>query len=667
MTPNTNMDSVLSIPRIATIEVKHLAFVCAIGISLLFLPLLEASDGVVLKKPTIVTVGSTPVFLAKGTPISLLTKHSSSYVISVTLPDGSPLITEIPSSAFENRSDREPKTTTPDQAALSGAATIQQMKLQSFTAAASDAIASPPEESETGEAQIYPQFKFPEDVSNVSLPQARYTALTGTLQVSINKVLVPVVYSLPRENNHLAETASNLIFYGPYPGEKTKLDGNIIPNIVTRLGCSVFSFQFEGLGQQVSKLPYWCRDAGWFEAALRARDLLIQKYGLDRKKLILFGYSGGAGMVMNFAGAYPDQVEAVAAQAPNVVPSASLESKIKWLLVVNRGDTNRLVMKPFYEQLRSRKCNILYCETTPDRSRGHYHSPSSQTFDLIYSYLAGILDQRRQESEGVTDIAHLWPYAAPSVPLQRYAIAKTSDLQPEDLSSGAFDLLPSLAFAFNWSRVCPPEQNVTATASRVRLILNFPARPEPSGVILYYAAAAYSDIPREVEDINSLAEHGYVVVSSMTANPGDFVDAATSWLKSQDKLNGVHIHLIGNGTTGAEFIGQMAGRSDVSFKSVSLIDFDDSTFDSDCLEGVSSAAKECGMYGFYSYSDSEADTILCDWAADLVDGGARDRGCFNVCAKPADPPKVSETVRHMDVENDALAMVKTLIQRADAP
>jgi hypothetical protein len=73
------------------------------------------------------------------------------------------------------------------------------------------------------------------------------------------------------------------------------------------------------------------------------------------------------------------------------------------------------------------------------------------------------------------------------------------------------------------------------------------------------------------------------------------------------------------------------------------------------------------MYGFYSYSDSEADTILCDWAADLVDGGARDRGCFNVCAKPADPPKVSETVRHMDVENDALAMVKTLIQRADAP
>jgi pimeloyl-ACP methyl ester carboxylesterase len=543
----------------------------------------------------------------------------------------------------------------------------QQLTSQSPAAASHDAIASDPEESETAEAQIYPHFKFLENVSNASLPQARYTTLTGTLQLSINKVLVSVVYSLPRENNHLAETASNLIFYGPYPGEKTKLDGNIIPDIVTKLGCGVFSFQFEGLGEQVSNLPYWCPDAGWFEAALRARDLLIQKYGLDRKKLILFGYSGGAGMVMNFAGAYPDQVEAVAAQAPNVVPSASLESKIKWLLVVNRGDTNRLVMKPFYEQLRSRKCSILYCETTPDRSRGQYHAPSSQTFDLIYSYLAGILDQRRQVSEGVTDAAQLWPYAAPTAPLQRYAIAKTSDLQPEDLNSGSFDLLPSLAFAFNWSQVCPPQQNVISAANRGRLIVNFPARPEPSGVILYYAAADYSDIPREVEDINSLAEHGYLVVSSMTTNPEDFIDAATSWLKSQDKLKGVHIHLIGNGPTGAKFIGQMAGRSDVSFKSVSLIDFNDSTYNSDCLEGVFSAAKECGMYGFYSYSDSEADTIVCNWAEGLVDQGSRDRGCFNVCAKPADPPKDSEGVRHMNAENDALAMVKTLIHRADAP
>src|SRR6202000_820711 len=107
---------------------------------------------------------------------------------------------------------------------------------------------------------------------------------------------------------------------------------------------------------------------------------------------------------------------------------------------------NRAVMKPFYEQLRAEKCQALYCETTPDRNRGHYHAPSGETFDLIYSFVAGILDQRRLAGEEISDFAHLWPYAVPTSPLQRYAVIKTSDLTPDDLQEGRFDFLPSLAF-----------------------------------------------------------------------------------------------------------------------------------------------------------------------------------------------------------------------------
>jgi pimeloyl-ACP methyl ester carboxylesterase len=468
------------------------------------------------------------------------------------------------------------------------------------------------------------------------------------------------------EGPRLSPSASNLVFYGPYPNEKTKLTGNIVPSLVTNLGCTVFSFQLEGVGQAVSDAPYWYKEAGWFDAALTARDLLVKRFALQPRKLILMGYSAGGGMVMNFAGSYPDQIEAVAAQAPNVVPPFPPDSNIKWLLVVNRGDRNRSVMLPFYNRLRSSKSFALFCETTPDRNRGHYHSPSGQTFDLIYSFIAAVLDQRRLIEAGITDVGHLWPYVAPTSPLQRYAIVKTSDLQPEDLQGGRFDFLPSLAFTMNWSRVCPPEQSVISSSHRTRLSLNFPARPVPTGIVLYYDSPSYPDIPREVEDINSLAEHGYLVVSTMTVDPSEFVSAAFAWVRAQDNLKGLHIHLVANGVPGARFISKVVERNDISFRSVCVIDFDDSWSQADNLEGVNAAAKECGMYGFYSYSASESNSSLKNWADALVDRGALDRGCFNICSKPVETTAISESARHLQAEDQALSLIKTLIARADA-
>ena len=304
------------------------------------------------------------------------------------------------------------------------------------------------------ETQSYPKFAIPSDYSDSELPRARYTAKYGIFLININGVAVPVVYSLPMEGARLAPTASNLVFYGPYPGEKAQLKSNIVPDIVTKLGCAVFSFQFEGLGRAVTPTPYYS-EALWFDAALRARDIIVQQNQLEPRKLILFGYSGGAGMVMNFAGYDPDDIEAVAAQAPNLVPPFPHGNRVKWLMVVNRGDNNRSVMKPFYEKLHSDGSQALYCETTPARDRGHYHSPSKQTYDLIYNFIAGVIDQRKLSSDGANDVSRMWPYAAPVSPLQRYAIVKTVHLDPEDLGGGKFDLLPSLPFTISWSRVCP--------------------------------------------------------------------------------------------------------------------------------------------------------------------------------------------------------------------
>ena len=173
----------------------------------------------------------------------------------------------------------------------------------------------------------------------------------------------------------------------------------------------------------------------------------------------------------------------------------------------------------------------------------------------------------------------------------------------------------------SWSQVCPPEQIVKVGSAHTRLTINFPARPVPTAVIFYYDNPSYLDIPREVEDINSLAEHGYLVISTMVVDPDQFVASAMAWVKSQDKLRGLHLHLIGNGAPGARFISKVAERNDISFKSVSVLDFGDSWLEADCVDGVTSAVKECGMFGFYSYSASEDDTALSLWADTLVDQG----------------------------------------------
>jgi pimeloyl-ACP methyl ester carboxylesterase len=650
-------------PKVAILRTKRLIFIGLWCLSALF-QRVQADSVPVLRQNTTIKTGNTEILLLKGTTLSVLKKSDLVCIISVNLPDGTPIITQLPSSVISIPRPIDDHNNVMSGLAKAGAEVS--LPPQSRSQPDLNAEKAPQFDESAVNPPEYPLFKLPSDSLDSVLPANRYIIQTGTFQLPINNAVASVVYAVPVENGKIAQSASNLIFYGPYPNEKTKLTGNILPNLVRNLGCAIFSFQIDGLGQAVSDKPYYFREAGWFEVALEARDLLIAKFALERRKLILVGYSGGAGMVMNFAGAYPDQVEAVAAQAPNVVPPFPHGNKIKWLMVVNRGDTNRAVMKPFYEQLRSENCQALYCETTPERNRGHYHSPSGQTFDLIYSYIAGILDQRRLADEGTNDVAHLWPYVAPSSPLQRYAIAKTSDLATEDLQYGRFDFLPSLPFTMKWSQVCPPEQTVKVGDGHTRLTLNFPARQVPAGVILYYDNPSFADVPREIEDINSLAERGYLVVSTMTANPEDFVTAAAGWVKSQDKLEGVHIHLVGNGVAGARFIAKVAERNDISFKSLSILDFGETWLQVDCSEGVTSAAKECGMFGFYSYSDSEEKSDLEMWADGLVDRGAQDRGCFNVCSKPDATPPMQEALRHTQAEDQALALVNSLIARADA-
>ena len=583
--------------------------------------------------------GDHQVSLAKGLSVQVLNQDGRTATVKLQLSDGSPLITQIPLSKLEFSS-------TPIAAASSGASPASPVAAAQSPSPEQTITVNPAPQSESpsdtgfqnpldpknNAIEALPAFSHTLENLDTSLPPKRYTALNGYFYVLINGIAVPVVYSLPMEDQHLAKSASNLVFYGPYPNEQTKLTGNIVPNIVEHLGCSVFSLSFKQSGRDLDdpKTAYWDKDSPWFPAVMSARDEIIKGFGLDRKKLILMGYSGGGGMVLNLTGAYPNEIEAVAAQGASMAPDWSGKNDIKWFIVNNRGETNASVTVPFYNRLQALGCTALYCETTPERGRGHYHSPSAQAFDLIYSFIAGIVTQRDLVAAGTNDLPHLWPYVAPRDPLKRYAIAKTADLDDSLINSGSFDLLPSAAFALNWSKVCAPTQTVKPEDGLASLHITFPACRKPIATILYYSDPGFEDISRIVEDVNSLAEHGYIVISPAgIIRPEAFATSAVAWIGSQGSYAGGRIHLLGYGRSGASFISAMTQSADpnVSIQSISLIDFDDSTVDGDIRTNIETLAKSCGMYGFFICSNSPPNTSLAGLANDIVTEASEGRGC----------------------------------------
>ena len=588
-----------------------------------------------LNQAVIVKIGDRQVSLPAGMKLQIFNKGDVVTVVGFEL-EGTPVITQISSRQLDFLLAVPPRVgASPSPAPSALASGAPSSSLPTSVVPVSDTPSSPIAASDQGNGDsaedALPDFRTTLSPADVELPTTRFTALHGYFYVVIDGTPIPVVYSLPMEGEHLAPSASNLIFYGPYPDEKTDLNRSIVPDIVTKLGCSIFSVSFKASDDDLSEpqTAYWSKESGWFKAVMDARAEIVKGFGLKKEKLLLMGYSGGGGMVLNLAGAFPDDVEAVAAQGANLAPDLIESNAIKWFMVNNRGDTNASVTQPFYERLKSMGCQALYSETTPSRVRGHYHSPSQQAFDLIYTFLAGVLEQRKRAELGRTGLTDQWPYAAPSDLLKRYRVVRSETLDPGSLRS--FDLLPSAAFALNWSKVCPPVQTVTTADGEGRMHLNFPASSKPKGIVIYYDNPDYQEFPREFEDICALAESGCVVISPMFAMPPErFSRIASDWIVSQAKLQSLPVHLAAYGPYGAQFLSDMSDVTELSFKSVNLVSLTDFALQPAIKDNIEALAKGCGLYSFFVCRDMASSTSLTDLAGSLVDNQSRTRGCQEI-------------------------------------
>ena len=628
--------------------------------------------------------GDHQLSLPKGTTVKILQKQGDSAVVSLSLPDGTPLITHISLSKISSAqavvaassspapqnttafSVKKPSPSQPGGTTPADNPSVEAPAVNSSDNSTSNATPPDPSDAEGRSDQPHPHYSETLASLNTTLPLPKYTALHGFFYVVIKGAAIPVVYSLPMEDQHLAKTASHLVLYCPYGGENPSLDGGLPQKIVENLGCSVFSFSVGSQDSDVYQVRKAYASPEWFQAVLDARSAIIKGFGLERKKLIVFGYSAGGGRALDFTGAFPNEVEAVAAQGAASAPRTTIPdyNSVKWLIVNNRGEPNAGTTRPFYQKLASQGCSALYAETSAEG--GNYHGNTAQDDELIYTYIQGILGQRSLAAEGINDMARLWPYATPKNPLDRYALTKTSFLNEDDISSGKFDFLPTGAFALAWSKICPPTQTIRAEDGLQNIHVTFPAAQKPLGTIIYYDTVTVTNVTRKVEDINSLAELGCVVISpAKRTTAQDFALSVSNWLKEQGSyISGIHI--LGYGANGASFVAKISTSNNLPVKSINLVDFDNSTIDDETKTAIENEAKTCGSYSFLAYLNSKTSTDLTTVATDLVTDSSQSRGCSKFLITPsvtdntlaADASKISDDKSVFQADGNLLAIAQ---------
>lgn len=651
-----------------------------IGLSLLSFETWAKADKAQLAVPVTVS-GQKQLVLPAGTEVDLLKRDGDKATVNVHLADGSTLITQIAAQALTSMPATEVVNSSPVKKMLPDSAkqdaNSEKQPVQAAATTTPDLSQSdkgdPPKEeidllkTNDSDEDVHPHYNSILSQSDLTLPGKKYTSLHGYFYVLINKIAVPVVYSLPMDHGHLATSASNLVFYAPWPHELTKLDRNIVPQIVENLGCTVFSLSFWCKPGDLDnpKTAYWDKESAWFPAVMAARDEIIKGFALERRKLILFGFSGGGGMALNLAAAYPGEVDAVASQGGNLAPDGVARNHIKWFIINTRGDTNATITHPFYDHLRSIGSTALYCETAPLQGRENYHVATKQAFDLIYAYIAGVLKQRELTAQENTSIAAIWPFSSPTNPLQRYAIIRTCNLNENEIASGKYDLLPSATFASLWSGVCPPTQKIAGDNGACALSVTLPALEKPLGTIIYYDRPTYQNIARVIEDIHAFAERGYIVVSpAFNAKPDEFIQSMTNWIHTQQTHGLPPLHLVAYSQIGANFISRMIACPDLSIKSVSLIDFDESEIDDVAKDGIERSVKGSSMYGFYTYLEHKSETSITKMGDDLMTAPSKERGCYNIIVHAkitqavldSDQAKISQDIDLLAGANNRVAL-----------
>ncbi len=488
----------------------------------------------------------------------------------------------------------------------------------------------------------YPKFENipdPDSPPTVDNPLIKAGEFTIPIPNSDN-ASVKVVYRVPVDDQGNATPgAQNMVFYAPFPTEKTDLNKPYQVYIGDALGCSLYSFSFIQKDDELTdpKLSYLSKESGWFQAVFVAQAELCDMFRLKPNKLILLGESAGSGMAEGLAVCYPDRVESVAITGGEIYLPLSDALPKKWLIMNTRGDATRDANITLASELRDRGVSVIYCTPAPDHKRralgGEFynHVPSTQTRDLMIAFIAGVLRDREATSSGQSDRA--WPYSAHATAQDKFKEVSMEISNPAGTLSSDGVLLPSATFAYLWAQIPPPIQKVTLPIpdSPLSVLIGFPGRPVPKGIVVYYNTISFFNYGSSYEDISGLAEDGYAVISpgfGTSVTPEQYISGVQWWVASQPALNNVPVHLCARGSDALRFL---ACAADSSMEPVSfcLMDFEDADISPDVRQQVVDFAQKCKYFTITSRKitpPSQANKL----ATQLVSPMAKQLGCQNL-------------------------------------
>ena len=292
----------------------------------------------------------------------------------------------------------------------------------------------------------------------------------------------------------------------------------------------------------------------WIDVIRRARAEIVKRHRLKNKKLLIYGPSLGGTFAERVAVAMGDEVGGVAIQNAPEVTLPTKTANTAWFVGITRGDGGTTANAELVHVLRGMGIHCVHAITPPvydQRGVGNlYHSVSPQARRAAFQFLEAVA--ARTDSKGENDPTR-WPYVRDTA---RPLMIVRNDREAEQrIPSSRREYMPSREFVHTIQGMPVAMQTVAvepgSSASAVCFV-GVPPLGKPKGVIIIGHKYGYNDLSQLLNNINFLAEKGFVVLSPrLRSNPEKDFQNTLALLGKNRQLAALPLSIIGIGSQNA--------------------------------------------------------------------------------------------------------------------
>lgn len=213
----------------------------------------------------------------------------------------------------------------------------------------------------------------------------------------------------------ITDGAHDMVFYSPYAGARKALEKRReLRRYANALGMTIYTIEITTDTKFLNDPEkYYCYpQSGWHEVAMRARQMVIDEFKLEKRKLLIVGDSVGGSYAQQIASRYAGEIDAAAFTGGRLFGEAA-GNDVNWLIMSIWECPGMEASRALAEEYLALGVNVLQTEAPPvfpGNPSGHlyHHTPSRITFEMMEDYLVGVRDLRKQ-NQGKVPPAAEWP------------------------------------------------------------------------------------------------------------------------------------------------------------------------------------------------------------------------------------------------------------------